>query len=420
MSVKTHINTCLYIYYTYYTNKNLDLLQGSVYFVAKIMNENFPKVKVLRIISRMNVGGPSKHVVNLSDGLRKFGYDTILVTGQPGQQEGNMYDLAQEKNMDLKIIECMGRAISPLNDIKAFFKIFREIRTFKPDIVHTHTAKAGVLGRLAALLSGVPKIYHTYHGHVFRGYFSKPFTTFIIAIERFMARFSTNLIALTPGLCSELNQILRVKDRNKIRVVPLGLDLSKNLSTKRRLGNWRNNAGFKENDIVIGIVARLVPIKNHKLLINSMKELCKSYNNLHLAILGSGESESSLKQLVSDLELNSYVHFFGNVRDIENVYSDLNLLVLCSKNEGTPVVIIEALASGCPVAATDVGGVSEVLQNGRLGHLLPSEQKLFTQELSKILDNLPEKSLPYEIRKEVATRYSVDNLVNNIKALYES
>ncbi len=368
----------------------------------------------------MNVGGPSKHVVNLSDGLRRFGYETVLISGQPGRHEGNMYDLAQEKNIDLKIIECMGRAISPLDDLKAFMRIFREIKTFKPDIVHTHTAKAGVLGRFAALLCGVRRIYHTYHGHVFSGYFPKVFTTLIIAIERIFARFSTNLIALTPGLRAELNQILHIKDPNKIKVVPLGLDLSKNMSTKRKSGNWRNNAGFKGKDIIIGIVARLVPVKNHQILINSMKELCKNRSNLHLAILGSGELESKLKQQVSDLELNNNVHFFGNVRDIENVYSDLDLLVLCSKNEGTPVVIIEALASGCPVAATNVGGVSEVLQTGKLGYLLPSEPEAFTKKLSEILVNPQKSSYSPALRKEVAARYSVDNLVNNIKALYEN
>ena len=418
MSVKAHFYTCLYDYYTFYTNKNLDLLQGSVYFVSKIMNDFSQKTKVLRIISRMNVGGPSKHVVNLTDGLRKFGFDTHLLSGQPSTKEGNMYELAKEKNIDLKIIECMGRAISPLDDLKAFIRIIKEIKAFKPDIVHTHTAKAGVLGRLAAMLCGVPKIYHTYHGHVFKGYFSRISTTLIIAIERFFARFTTNLIALTPGLCSELNQILGIKDSNKIKVIPLGLDLSKNLSTSRRAGNWRNSAGFKENDIVIGIVARLVPIKNHELLINSMQYLCKTFKNLHLAIVGSGELENQLQKQVTELNLQNSVHFFGNIKAIENVYSNLDLLVLCSKNEGTPVVIIEALASGCPVAATNVGGVAEVLQNGRLGHLLHSEPKTFTKELTKIISNLSHNSTPEATRKETADRYSVENLVKNIAQLY--
>ncbi len=381
------------------------------------------KTRILRIISRMNVGGPSKHVVNLAEGLNKFNCETLLISGQPSKSEGEMFALAENKNFKLKKIEYLKRPISPLYDLISFIKIVKTIKDFSPDIVHTHTTKAGILGRAAALLCGVPKIYHTYHGHIFKGYFSKLQSCLIIAIERFFSAFTTKLIALTPNLASELKQILRIKTPDKIRVVPLGLNLNSFLSTPRKSNIWRESMGFKEKDFVIGIVARLVPVKNHTMLINSMKNLCSVFTNLHLAIIGDGELKEKLVKQSQQLGLSKVIHFCGISNKIEEVYSDLDLLILCSKNEGTPVVIIEALAAGCPVAAVNVGGVKEVLENGKSGRLLPSDPNQFTQALSKAISDIKEgrfKEYPSEqTRKKISEFYSVEKLSENIYNLYE-
>lgn len=386
------------------------------------MKNKEKQIKILRIISRMNVGGPSKHVVNLAEGLNKFNCKTLLISGQPGKSEGDMFYLADNKHFCLKKIEYLKRPVSVIYDLISFIKIVKEIKDFSPDIVHTHTTKAGILGRAAALVCGVPKIYHTYHGHVFKGYFSKFQTSLIIAIERFFSAFSTKLIALTPNLASELNHILRIKDSEKISVVPLGLDLVPYLSTPRKTNIWHKSEGFNEKDFVIGIVARLVPVKNHKMLINSMERLCSIFPNLHLAVIGNGELEEELKKQTENLGLSGHIHFCGISEKLENIYSDLDLLVLCSKNEGTPVVIIEALAAGCPVAAVDVGGVREVLENGKSGRLLPSEPELFTKALANAISDIKEgkfKEYPTDItRQTIAQTYSVDNLVKNIFELY--
>ena len=386
------------------------------------MKNKDKKLKILRIISRMNVGGPSKHVVNLAEGLNKFNCETLLISGQPGESEGDMFSLADKKHFCLKKIEYLKRPISLFYDLISFIKIIKEIKEYSPDIVHTHTTKAGILGRAAALLCGVHKIYHTYHGHVFKGYFSKLQSCLIVAVERFFSAFTTKLIALNPNLASELKQILEITPPDKIRVIPLGLNLNSFLSTPRKQNSWRESVGFNEKDFVIGIVARLVPVKNHKMLINSMSMLCSVIPDLHLAIIGDGELKENLIKQTQQLNLSNSIHFCGISKNIEEIYSDLDLLILCSKNEGTPVVIIEALAAGCPVAAVDVGGVREVLGNGKYGRLLPSEPELFTKALAKAISDIKEgkfKEYPTEnTRQTTAKTYSVDNLVRNIFELY--
>ena len=202
----------------------------------------------------------------------------------------------------------------------------------------------------------------------------------------------------------------------------MGLNLNSFLSTPRKQNTWRESVGFNEKDFVIGIVARLVPVKNHKMLINSMSMLCSVIPDLHLAIIGDGELKEKLIKQAQQLNLSNSIHFCGISKSIEEVYSDLDLLILCSKNEGTPVVIIEALAAGCPVAAVDVGGVREVLGNGKYGRLLPSEPELFTKASTKAISDIKEgkfKEYPTEnTRQTIAQTYSVDNLVRNIFELY--
>lgn len=383
---------------------------------------NKKKLKILRIITRLNVGGPSKHVIYLSEGLNKYNCETLLVSGKPDKNEGNMYELASNKNIELKIIKCLKRSISPINDLMSFLQIIKIIKEFSPDIVHTHTTKAGILGRFASLIFNVPFVYHTYHGHVFKGYFSGFITCLIVAIERFFSKFTTKLITLTPNLTMELNRFLKLKSIDKITAIPLGLDLNKNLITPRKNNKWREKAGFSENVFLLGIVGRLVPIKNHYLLINSMKKICDNLSCIHLVIIGDGELRNELEKYVKSIGLESKIHFYGVIKNLQDIYSDLDLLVLCSKNEGTPVALIEALASGCPVASTKVGGVEELLEGGRIGRLLSSDTNGFQKDLSEaiidIMNNNYNEYPTLEIRKHICELYSLDRLVKNIYKLY--
>lgn len=388
------------------------------------MQNNTEKTRILRIITRMNVGGPSHHIVNLTAGLNDYGFETILVSGLPKDIEGDMLYLAKEKQIELETIAFLNRPISPIDDLIAFIKIVAKIKQFKPQIVHTHTAKAGFLGRLAALLCGVPQIYHTYHGHIFKGYFSKPISNIIVAIERIFAAFSTGLIAISPKQSVEIQEFLKLKDATKIKTIPLGLNLEKNLATPRKSSNWRKRVGLSEHCFLLGIVARLVPIKNHALLLGSMKNLCQKIPDIHLAIIGSGELEDNLRQQCSLLGITDRVHFCGIVNDMENVYSDLDLLVLCSKNEGTPVVIIEAIASGCPVVSTNVGGVADILKNEKFGRLLSQQTEEFTNQLLLAIEDIQNGKFneypTHSVRQEIVRRYSVASLARNIANMYNS
>lgn len=381
-------------------------------------NKQEKQIRVLRILSRMNVGGPSRHVVNLTDGLSQIGYHTRLAVGLPESAEGSMLSLAEEMRIRPEIIACFDRPVSAWRDSIAFGEIVRHIREFRPHIVHTHTTKAGILGRMAAVLCRVPVIFHTFHGHVFTGYFSEKTSRGIICLERLLARFTDRLITLTPGIKADISQRLRLTEPEKIEVIPLGLDLEKNLKTPRKSSGWRKKLGLDDGVFLAGIVARLVPVKNHSMLIGAIRQICQRVGNLHLAIVGGGELESQLKNQVEALGLKDRVHFCGIVRDIEAVYADLDLLVLSSRNEGTPVVVIEALASGCPVAATRVGGIEEVLDYGRLGIILDNTENEFTTGLTKAIDSINMAGGSMVVRQEIADKYSVAALVERIHTMY--
>jgi glycosyltransferase involved in cell wall biosynthesis len=303
-------------------------------------------------------------------------------------------------------------------DIIAFREIVRIIRDFRPHIVHTHTTKVGILGRLAAVLCRVPIILHTFHGHVFSGYFSDPVSLMIVGFERFLTRFTDRIITLTPGLKDDLLNRFRIKNQKRIEVIRLGLDLRKNLNTNRYSSGFKSKLGIPENSFLMGIVARVVPVKNHTTLIRALSQLRMKFSNLHLAVVGGGEIEQDLKLLAKNLGVSDRVHFTGIIDNIEGVYSDLDLLVLSSHNEGTPVVLIEALASGCPVAATRVGGVPELLAEGRYGSFIRKDLKGMVADLERQIV-AGRQELGSDLRQEIADSYVVEDLLNNMDRLYK-
>lgn len=366
----------------------------------------------------MNVGGPSRHAVHLVNGLDKLDYQTMLAVGLPESAEGSMLRLAEESSIRAEIIACFDRPVSLWRDVIAFNEIVRHMREFKPHIVHTHTTKAGILGRIAAVICRVPVICHTYHGHIFTGYFSESTSRLIVGLERFLARFTDRLITLTPGIKKDMLSRFRNISPDKISVIPLGLDLERNLTMPAGSGQWRKKHGIPDDAFLMGMVARLVPVKNHRMMIQALRILSRQRPDLHLALVGGGELESELRQQVVSEGLHDKVHFCGVEREIEEVYSDLDLLVLSSRNEGTPVVIIEALASGCPVAATRVGGIEEMLEGGRKGCLLSLDFDQFVKELGSLLTVNKVQRICQQERLEIARKYSIASLVTNMHNLY--
>lgn len=309
----------------------------------------------------------------------------------------------------------MGREISPWNDIRSVQELFSLIKKFKPDIVHTHTAKAGFVGRLAAMIAGVPAIVHTYHGHVLHGYFPAWKSALFRFLESFLAKRTNLLIAVSQKVAEELMEV-GVAAASRFEVVPLGLHLRPFLEVKPH-GELKHEFRLSATTQLIGAVGRLVPIKDLLCLLYAMADLKQILPELHLALVGDGECRSMLLAQAQRLGLDRQVHFTGWRRDLPYIYGGLDLVVLSSRNEGTPVSLIEALASGRPVIATQVGGVPEVLQGGRLGKLVsPGKPHEMGQAIRAELAN--KRELADALRLEVVERYSTEKLAEKMDKLY--
>lgn len=383
------------------------------------------KVKILRIIARLNIGGPAIHTILLSHELDRFGYETILVKGSEGQREGNMMELAESRGVKPVVIPELGREIGFRNDLLAFYKLFKLIRQEKPDILHTHTAKAGTLGRIAARLAGVPVILHTFHGHVLTGYFGKLKSWLFILIEKILACISTKLITLSNELKEELIS-MGIGNKKKFEVVPLGLELKPFIENKNHTGKFKEELGLSDNVLLVGIVGRLVPIKGHKYFLETAK-IIRTQNTEHgtqikFVIVGDGELREELEGYAKKLGISNDVIFTGFRGDLPEIYADLDIVVLTSINEGTPLSIIEAMASGKPVVATDVGGVPSFVKDGVTGFLIESGNvKSLSGAILKLLEN-PElrQKLGIEGQRAVFPFYDISQLSKRINLLYTS
>ncbi|HLJ55010.1 MAG TPA: glycosyltransferase, partial [Chthonomonadaceae bacterium] len=332
--------------------------------------ESVRPLKVMRIIARLNVGGPAIHTILLTDRMDRVLYPTLLVTGVEGPSEGSMRYLAESLNVRPHVIPEMGREISWRDDVVALWKLIRLMRHEKPDVICTHTAKAGTLGRVAALiaLAGRRKrIFHTFHGHVFHGYFTPRKTRIFLRIEQLLARVTDRLVAVTDTTCQELVEY-GVAGEGRIAVIPLGFDLAPFHACGRFRGELRAELGLAPDALLLGIVARLVPIKRIDTFLAAVKQVRETYPNIHAAVVGDGELRSALEETARSLGVADAVHFTGFRTDLPRVYADLDLVVLSSVNEGLPVSIIEAMACGRVVVSTEVGGVPDLISDGETGY----------------------------------------------------
>ena len=390
------------------------------------------KIKILRIIARLNIGGPAIHTILLTEGLRKEEFNSLLICGNTGKNEGDMAYLAYEKKVRPIFIPELRREVNLYRDLVAFIKIFKIILREQPDIIHTHTAKAGTLGRLGGIIfnlfskkSSKSKIIHTFHGHVLSGYFGSFKTRYYILIEKFLAAFSTKVITVSESVKNEL-VALGICDRNKIEVIPLGLELDNFLGIESK----------EHTTVKIGILGRLVPIKNHKLFLDTVSLILKSNPkaSFNFRIIGDGELKSQLQIYSKILGLNRQVEFLGWRRDLDKVYSGLDIVVLTSKNEGTPVSLIEAMASAKAVVATDVGGIRDllgdinreyefdekpflVLERGIL--VKAQNPESFSSALLFAAENMPLRiKMGESARGFVANRFSKKRLISDMCGLY--
>jgi glycosyltransferase involved in cell wall biosynthesis len=370
----------------------------------------------MNLIARLNVGGPAVAVTHLTERLGAPDYESILVCGTIEPGEGDMTYYARERGIEPIVIPELGRSLSPVRDVRTLWKVYQLIKEMKPDVVHTHAAKAGFVGRTAAWMAGVPVIVHTFHGHVFKGYFSPTKTRFFIELERLTARMSDSIITLSEGLRRELAEEYRITRKGRITVLPLGLDLGVFTKMERKTGVFRQEQGIPADAPLIGIVGRITPIKNHALFLKAAVEIRKQIPNARFVIVGDGEIRAEIEALVDQLGLREAVTFTGWQKDLAHIYSDLDVLVISSINEGTPVTVIEGLAACCPVVATAVGGVPDLLDQGKLGRLVKDQTP---EALAKgILDTLASPPDGQEAQALMVDRYGIERLVKDLDGLY--
>jgi len=379
------------------------------------------KLKIIRIQSRICIGGPSVHSEILSKYLDPERFETILIGGALEGGEKERVEELRRQSIQITTIAEMGREISLWSDIKALLKLYQIIYREKPDIVHTHTAKAGAIGRIAAWLAGVPIIIHTFHGHVFHDYFGKVKTWLFIQFERWLAKITTCIIVISRSQKYDIVTKFRISNKKKVITIPLGLELERFLLIDKDTFHLKNELGISRNEFLIGIVGRIVPIKNHELLLKVIKLLREQQLPVHLCIVGDGELRNELIQSARDKNILNYTHFTGWRLDMEKIYSGMDLLALSSLNEGTPVAIIEAMASQVPVVATAVGGVPDLISDCETGLLsAPNDANDLAEKIRQILVN-PEMTTKIikKARKSVEKSYHYRRLIKDIQNLYE-
>ena len=381
-----------------------------------------PRIKVLRIISRMNIGGPAIHVTNLNSGLDPDRYVSLLVSGTENPGEGSLRDLAESAGVEVTVIPQIRSAASlGPRDVLALFKLYRLMRRERPQIVHTHESKAGFLGRLAARIAGVPIVLHTYHGHVLRGYYGPLKSWALRRMEQLLALLTDRLIAVSEQVKRDLVQY-RVARSEKISVVPLGFDLEPFLSSEVHRGSFRREMNLNGSTRLVGIVGRLFPIKNHRLFLDAAALVSAEEPASRFVVVGDGVLRQELDQYARDLSIRDMVIFTGWRRDLPRIYADLDVLVVSSDNEGTPVSAIESMASGCPVVATRVGGIPDVISDGDTGYLVPAgdADALASRILSLLRDDQEVSRLRAAARAFARDRYNLQRLISDIQAIYEN
>jgi glycosyltransferase involved in cell wall biosynthesis len=382
-------------------------------------------MKILRIIARLNIGGPARNAVLLSEGLKDKGFDTVLVCGEVTDNEGDMMYLAQEKDISPVVIRELGREISWKDDLAAFWKIYKIICREKPDIVHTHTAKAGTLGRLAALFYNLTHfkrhsakrkahsviLVHTFHGHVFKGYFGRLKTLFFVWIERFLALFTDKIVTVSGTLKKELVEKYRIAPEEKVVVIELGFKLDDLFKLPLREGSGIVN---------IGIVGRLASIKNHKMLFRVAERIAHSAKQkVKFFVIGGGELRRELEDYVKALDIEDIVEFRGWIKDLCEIYRSLDIVVLTSLNEGTPVSIIEAMAASRPIVATNVGGVSDVVEEQKSGYLSTINDEAFAERTLDLIKDRKRRQAFGEYGREIVRgRFSKCRLIKDTEDLY--
>jgi glycosyltransferase involved in cell wall biosynthesis len=387
-----------------------------------------PARPIARIITRLNIGGPSIQAARLTIDLRARGYDTRLFHGSLGEGEGDMRYLLPP-DADVRFVPTLRRKLSPIHDLRAFVRLYRELRRLQPVLVHTHMAKAGLVGRCAAAAYNLTRgrsprarLVHTYHGHVLDGYFDPVRTWVFIALERILARTTDAIVAISPAIRQDLIETYRIGRPWQYHVVPLGFDLAPFAAIDdeaRRAA--RATLGLPAGAPVVTTVGRLTAIKQQGLFLDAFQQVHARHPDAVALVAGDGELRHALEADAAARGIGQAVRFLGWRRDLPAIYGATDVFLLTSRNEGTPVALIEAMASAVPGVSTDVGGVRDVIDSPAVGTRVPDGDAaaLAAAVTALLVDPTARRTTGDRARAQVVGRFAIERLVANVAALYD-
>ena len=385
--------------------------------------------RILRILNRFNLGGPTYNAAYLSKYMPSE-FETLLIGGQKAESEASSLHITEDLGLNPIVIPTMLRELNPKKDYESYLKIKEIIADFKPDIVHTHASKAGALGRLAAINSDVPHLVHTFHGHVFHGYFNPIKTKMYKTVERYLAKKTDRIVTISNIQKTELGVEHRICPLDKIEVIPLGFDLDRfQVNQEENRNTFRIKYQLKEDTVAIGIIGRLVPIKNHELFLKGIQFIKKnSKTKIQAFIIGDGESRNTIEEQAKKLGL-SYdnkantdvdILFTSWIKKVDTALPGLDLVALTSLNEGTPVSLIEAQAAEKAIVTTNVGGIENVVLPNKSALLSEiDDENGFCKNLIKLVDDSIIRMEFSKAGKEfVFNNFHYNRLVKDTSELY--
>jgi glycosyltransferase involved in cell wall biosynthesis len=389
------------------------------------------KIKNAHIITRLDMGGSAQNTLLTAFNHDPQRYSVCLIKGsthesamteEETQLVNNQLAAAEKQGIKVVDLPYLVRRISPFNDIKSFVSIFRILRKSKPDIVHTHTSKAGILGRLAAWMARVPIIIHTPHGHVFYGHFGKSLSRIFLQMEKLLGRITHHHIALTQEECNDY-LTLGVSRPNNTSVIHSGVDVDRFIEGAKQRTKKRKELGVPADSLVIGHVGWLIPIKGVTHLVNAMAKIAEQFPKSLLVLVGKGDNkgheEIKLKEQVERAGLADKVRFLGWRSDVDEIMGCFDIFVLPSLNEGMGRVLVEAMAAGLPIVASCVGGIPDLVKDGQNGTLVPPEDAIaLGNSIAALLEDKKKRKRMGQAGKKMCRQYSTEAMVTQIDNLY--
>jgi len=377
-------------------------------------------MRIARILTRLNLGGPARQALASDPLLGARGHEIRILVGSSGPGEGDLYEVFRALGLDVQRVPGLAGGLRPAGDLRALAALRRELRRFQPELVHTHTAKAGLLGRRAARAVPEAARVHTFHGHVLEGYFPSSISRALVAMERKLALATDRIAAVSHATADDLLRLEILPDAQKLVVVPPGIELDPLLALRGRHGALRTQIGAQETDFVVGVIGRLAPVKRSEWAIDVLSLLGPRYPALQIVFIGDGSERGLLERRIGALPepLRARAHLLGARTEMVELLADLDAVLLCSRSEGLPIALIEAGAAGKPVVATNVGGVSELVVHERTGFLGETPDEL-AFGLAQLLENRAlGPALGQRARLRVDKRHSAAALAERLEGLY--